>query len=178
MDYSKLGPALREARKARKETQIHLAEKLSCSQSQISELEQGIRNAVSEELLRRIAQHLDVDLKRFETSDSPYGPGGSTAWACCINQTCPAARAFETPNGIQMKPHFIQVETGAQNCEFCGDLLALFCPRNHCDHPIHPGFFCRGCAQPFIEVPKSIPDAAAAEKQAKRVDEFLRKFGG
>jgi len=51
MDYLRLGPALREARKARSLTQIQLKEQLGCSQSQISELEQGIPNAVSRELL-------------------------------------------------------------------------------------------------------------------------------
>jgi len=175
MDYLRLGPALREARKARSLTQIQLKEQLGCSQSQISELEQGIHNAVSRDLLNRIAETLGVDLSEFERQEISTAPEASK-YGYCANQACPAARPFVVSGIPRMKPHFVTLASGAKNCEFCGDVLACQCQQGDCGFPVNPGFFCRRCGKPFIDLPNSVTNKETAEAKARQVDEFLRQF--
>jgi transcriptional regulator with XRE-family HTH domain len=175
MDYLRLGPVLREARRSKRLTQVQLSDQIGCSQSQISELEQGIPNAVSRDLLERIATSLEVDLLEYDRPEITTTPP-SSSYSFCTNQLCPAARPFIVRGKFPMKPHFIPVTSGAKNCEFCGEVLASKCERGGCGFPVHPGFFCRQCSQPYIETPSSIKDEKTAEEVARKVDEFRRQF--
>jgi len=75
-----------------------------------------------------------------------------------------------------MKPHFVMLASGAKNCEFCGDVLACQCQQGDCGFPVNPGFFCRRCGKPFIDLPNSVTNKETAEAKARQVDEFLRQF--
>lgn len=175
MDYLRLGPKLREARRSKGLTQVQLKNQLGCSQSQISELEQGIPNAVSRDLLERISTLLGVDLLEYHSPEVPTTPPSSN-YGFCTNQLCPAARPFIVNGKFPMKPHFILLTSGATNCEFCGEVIASQCEQEGCGFPVHPGFFCRQCSQPYIETPSSIKDEKTAEEVARKVDEFRRQF--
>lgn len=174
MDFLRLGVAIREARKARHLTQIILKDAVSCSQSQISELEQGIPNAVSREALGRIADYLGLKLEAFEEPEVP-AEVESSGYLYCGNQACPAARPFYYPGGIRVKPHFLIFVPGIKVCEFCGEPLTSHC---RCGLPVHPGFLCRRCSEPYIEAAPGLLKKSKSEIETlgREVDLFVGRF--
>lgn len=175
MDYPRLGPAIREARRTKGLTQTQLKNQVGCSQSQISELEQGIHNAVSRDILISIANVLGLNLEEFERQESA-AVVEACKYAFCTNPACPAARPFVIGGIPRMRPHIVALGGGARNCEYCGEVLTPRCERPGCGFPVHPGFYCRGCGKAYIELPSSIQTPQAAEARARQVDEFLRQF--
>lgn len=176
MDFARLGNAIREARKDKGWTQMDLKNRVGCSQSQVSELEQGIRNSVSREVLIDIARNLGVNLADYETPEPAAALPEDSEFAYCANQNCPAARPFVINGKVHIKPHIVPFSSGVKKCEFCGDVLAPRCRQLDCNHPVNPGFFCRGCGKAYIEVPGEIANPANAEIKARQVDEFKRQF--
>lgn len=174
MDYLRLGIAIREARKARHLTQIVLKDAVSCSQSQISELEQGIPNAVSREALGRIAEFLGLNLADFERQETTAEVAASD-YAYCGNQACPAARPFMVGGVIRIKPRFFEFGTGSKVCGLCGEPLTSHCG---CGHPVYPGFLCQKCGNPYVEVPSSLKGKSKSEvdKKGDEVDQFVSRF--
>ncbi len=148
-------------RKAQGLTQAELAEQVGATQPQISGLEHGRTDVLSEAKIRRVAELLEIPAdvvflpEGASAPASPTEPASAAVLAYCPSHDCPTALDYPLAGQVVYKPTFTPVApVGPTWCNACGAVLERHCP--NCRKSVQPGLNCPACGNAFI-TPTALP---------------------
>ena len=143
--------ALRKARIAAGMTQAALAARVGCTQSAVSMMESGRREAISKESLEKLAGILGVKLPDNAQDSPPVSPVSAVgALIFCPNCNCPSNIPYLVGGEVFFMPRG-NVGHG-RHCVLCGELLSTTCPE--CSAPISvAGGCCGSCGAAIVNFP-------------------------
>ena len=150
---SDLHRRLRKARIAAGMTQAALAARVGCTQSAVSMMESGRREAISRESLEKLAGILNVKLPDDMGDQAPAVAAGRDALSFCPNYDCPSNVPYLVGGEVYFMPRG-NVGHG-RHCVLCGELLATACPE--CSAPVSvAGGCCGDCGAPIVPFPSGL----------------------
>lgn len=154
---------LRKARIDAGITQAALAAQVGCTQSAVSMMEVGRREAMAYDSLVKLAGILKVELPENTPLQAPILSSG-TGVPVCANFNCPSNMPYQVGEDVYFMP--LGNAGGGRHCIFCGELLSRDCA--NCGAPIvAPGGCCGACGTAIVEMPSGYADDVPAWIQAR-----------
>ncbi len=143
----------KEARKAKGYNQSALARMVGCKQSAISMFEAGMTTKLSDDIVRKLSDVLDVSLEsgkeevsvQFQTLAS----SGSVVRGYCPNGDCPSNVPYLVSGRLLYRPlRDVASPAGGKRCTQCGEVLEMACPS--CGAPLNDGACCAVCGNAYV----------------------------
>jgi len=152
---------IRDARREAKLSQSELATEVGCKQSALSMFEQGQPTKLNEEVVEKLANKFNIDLKENATVESlPANlrlasfqslPFNRAHCGFCPNPNCPSNKPYVVDGRELRLPDREKADPiGAKFCALCGEILEKRCP--NCGVPVHDGAICSLCGEPYVVV--------------------------
>lgn len=154
-------------------SQVELAERAGCQQSQLSAFESGVRGKVSRETMERFASLLGLEKPASGETTEARPFWDAAALAICPNHECPSNLPYFAGGQLLFLP--LGTAGRGTHCALCGEVLAFSCPRCGAPIPVRGGC-CGSCGLPLVELPEGFaPDPRAwAESRRASVLELAR----
>ncbi len=174
----------KEARQAKGYNQSTLAQMVGCKQSAISMFEAGMTTKLSDEIVRKMAEILEVSLEeKVEVSQgviSPQvqNPHVPVILGYCPNCECPSNVPYMVGNRLLYRPMRHVASSGkGTHCTQCGELLELRCPS--CGAPLNDGACCAACGGTYVTsvLPDKTDLVGYAHVRREEIEQFHSLVG-
>lgn len=183
---SEICAQFKDARKKKGLNQSALARAVGCQQSAISMFEAGMNTKLSDELVEKMADVLEIDLKALKkaeeeksssgTEERPFAEVAKTVpvqfvvHGYCPNAHCPSNVPYVVDGHLFYRPsRLIASPTGGVRCAQCGELLELRCPV--CGAPLNDGACCAVCGSGYVTpvLPEGVDIATYARLRREEI---------
>lgn len=157
----------KKARNAKGMNQSSLARVVGCQQSAISMFEAGMSTKLSDEMVKKMAEVLGVDLDALRQAEAEKqkhaaAQSGTVQVAVptpaatplvvhgyCPNCHCPSNVPYVVDGRLYYRPsRKLASPNGGLRCTQCGEMLELRCPV--CGAPLNDGACCSVCGHPYV----------------------------
>lgn len=132
---------IKNARRAQKLSQSELAAAVGCKQSALSAFESGNITKISEEIVKKIAENLGIDLAAAAALP-PMPPEGALGY--CPEPNCPSNTRYT----VGTKTFYRVSLVSGRFCAHCGEVIEYRC--GECGASINPGAVCTHCGTAYI----------------------------
>ena len=147
---------IKEARLEAGLSQSALAKEVGCKQSAISMFEQGDGTKLNDEVIKRLAEKFNIDLKpkpiepvrtELEVKAAYLTPSSTRGF--CPNPSCPSNHVYAVQGKTFYRPNLSEADpVYGKFCALCGEVLEKTCP--NCGRSVHEGAFCSWCSAPYV----------------------------
>lgn len=173
---------LKEARKTKGLSQTALAQIVGCKQSALSMFEAGDPTKISDDTVKKLADHLGVELvseeKKEEESienqlSASFSQAGRLSVSFCPNGHCPSNIPYVVEGKLFYRPSRQAFpSTGGTRCVHCGDVLETRCPT--CGAPVNEGACCAVCGQSYVAavLPEGVDAAVYARIRREEITQL------
>ena len=171
----------KDARRALGLSQTDLAAAVGCKQAALSMFEGGQVTKVSEEVVRKLAGELKLDLDALKREEKAEPAAAQSVVRSAVRGFCPNCECLSNvPFAVDGRIVFFTNRSmaspgGGRRCAICGEVLEQRCPS--CGAALNEGACCTVCGVPYITA--SLPDGVDLSVWAKaRRDEIseIRSF--
>lgn len=174
----------KEARLAKGYNQSTLAQMVGCKQSAVSMFEAGMTTKLSDEVVRKMAEILEVSLEqKAEVSQGVVSPQVQNTHVpvirgYCPNCECPSNVPYMVGSRLLYRPMRHVASSGnGTHCTQCGELLELRCPS--CGAPLNDGACCAACGGTYVTsvMHDRIDLASYAHVRREEIEQFHSLVG-
>lgn len=136
----------KDARRALGLRQKALAAEIGCQQPALSMFEGGNPTKLSEELVKKLAARLGIDLKEAmeRAAAEENGPTAAEEIGFCPEKECPSNTAYVVCGRTFYR---VTLQKG-RYCAHCGEVLETRCPG--CGAPLNEGACCVVCGKKYV----------------------------
>ena len=174
----------KKARNAKGLNQSALAKAVGCQQSAISMFEAGMSTKLSDEMVQKISEVLEVDLEKLRQTEAAHSKERSNGsqmvetvslsvpvvHGYCPNCHCPSNVPYTVDGKLFFRPsRGVASSNGGLRCTQCGELLELRCPV--CGAPLNDGACCSVCGSAYVTpvLPEGVDVAAYARNRREEI---------
>ena len=136
--------------------QTELASKVGCTQSALSMFEGGQPTKLSDDIVKKLSEVLDVPLSEPD-KDKTSQNGSAISVAAdlpvvhgfCTNCQCPSNVPYVVSGRLFFRPlRMAASPSGGARCAYCGEFLEMRCPV--CGAPLNEGACCAVCGSSYV----------------------------
>lgn len=165
-----LGQLIRQARVLKAKTQAEIADTIGIQQSQVSAIESGGFDAISQPKLDALVALLGLDPAMFATAKK----AADVLLRACSGHLCPTHLILKIGGSWRQAIRPQVIDSKRIVCEVCGDVLLKACP--HCSEPLVAGSFCPYCAASYFREVSEAECESARSFSTPELAEFDRRF--
>lgn len=137
----------KDARRALGLRQKPLAAEIGCQQPALSMFEGGNPTKLSEELVKKLAARLGIDLKEAlatATAEERSQSAVAETIGFCPEKECPSNTSYMVCGRTFYR---VTLQKG-RYCAYCGEVLETRCPE--CGAPLNEGACCVACGKRYV----------------------------